>query len=51
MSTIGIDAFEPGMSIGFNAIRFEPPRTRTMWSPVFSGTNHVPSRFGTLVLE
>ena len=50
LETLGL-AYKPGAAMGFNAVRFQPPRDRSMWSPVFSNSNHVPSRFGTLVLE
>lgn len=48
--TLGVKA-TAGLRMGLNLVRFRPPRERTMWSPVFSTTNHVPVRFGTLVLE
>jgi hypothetical protein len=50
--TVGLGRPAAGTTIGLNVVRFRPRgRQRSMWSPTFSGTNHVPARFGALTLE
>jgi 3',5'-cyclic AMP phosphodiesterase CpdA len=52
--TIGCDAPKPGTKMGFNVARSRLPESAeaevTQWSPTFAG-HHVPTQFGTLILE
>ena len=50
--TIGCDAPKPGTKMGFNVARsrLPDPSEVTQWSPTFAG-HHVPTQFGTLILE
>ena len=51
--SLGVKNPKPGYKLGLNLIRSRAsgyPLERTMWSPVFSNTNHVATRLGQITL-